>query len=221
MTKARIILTLSLLGLALLAGCSYTFVPTHWTVLYDMTGSEVKRMPKLRAFLLSVADPRSPGLLYDGDSLTVIPVRALGHANTVYPVIFEGAYQEGKSTMQKRLQAALPSKVDTAWGTGLSAALRAANAVLAEQQGHKVLLVSGPGEDESKNPVTPEEVASGLKGTVVVMLNAGQPFTAHWQAFFAKAGVKGVLVFDRAQTEALYAAPQTLRTQVDGVFSGR
>ncbi len=209
------------LGIALMvAGCSSP-KPLNFVVLYDMTGSEAQRLPELKTFLIRTANPRTRGLLYDGDTFTVIPIRAPRKGDTTYPVLVHGTYEEGSRALERQLQTVLPDKVDTEWGTDLSLAIRSAASVLRRQDGERVLIISGPGEDHADHPVTPAEVGSALAGTLVILLNAGEPYAGRWAAFFGATGVRALLTYDAATTRDLYAGPDRLRDRINTTLFGR
>ncbi len=207
-----------LLGFVLATGCTQV-EPMHVMVLYDVTGSEVARLPYLRRFVMQMAEPKGLGLLYDGDTLTVIPVRPPRKLDATYPALVEVTMEEGSAAPRRQIDVALPRVVDQEPFTDLSASLRAAAAVmrLHHAGGRNILIVSGNGEDHGEPRVTPEEVQSAFRGAVVLLINSGEPFAGGWVAFFRKAGARDVWTYDQAGTQDLYEHVAQLRDRLDRV----
>src|SRR5690606_26365786 len=201
------------LAIALAAGLGpaapVTEAATTHHVLQDVSGGESSRLEDANKRVLSWADP-SPqrALLQRADRLVVIPVRAPGELDTVYAALFNAEYpgsQLDRFAFYAELRSVLPSQVDSAWGTGLSEALRTAAFYLRDvpDDHGKVLVVFGNGEDHSPTAVTAEELRPALEGAVVVRLNAGLEERDRWTRLFQEAGARAQLVYDQAATRLL------------------
>ena len=183
-------------------GLSYA---TTYIVLPDATGSEAERILETDQTILSWADP-SPqrALLERGDRLIVIPIRAPGNLDPTYSALFNATYPSSQLERYDffiTLRDALPTEVDTDFGTGLSEALRAAAFYLGEAEGDKVLIVFGNGEDHSPEPITASELS--LADTTVVHLNLGLNEREKWASLYQQAGAADTLLYDLAATRSL------------------
>ena len=178
-----------------------------YVVLVDATGSEAQRLEVTRQTVLGWADP-SPqrALLEQEDRLVVIPIVAPGNLDPVYSVVFNATYpssQLDRYAFFTELRDSLPTDVDSDSGTGLSDSLRVAAIYLAEAQDETVLIVFGNGEDHSADPISAEDLASGLTGGAVAHLNLGLDVRERWGELYRQAGARAVALLDLAATRSL------------------
>ena len=197
--------TLEVLAFTLILGGWGVSYAATYVVLIDATGSEAERIQETNGTVLAWADP-SPqrALLERGDRLVVIPIRAPGNLDATYSALFNATYPSSQLERYDffiTLRDALPTEVDTDFGTGLSEALRAAAFYLREAEGEKVLVVFGNGEDHSPEAVQPADLP--LENTTVVHLNLGLEERERWQDLYQQAGAADTLLYDLAATRSL------------------